>query len=131
MLARVLCVVAALALVACGEEEQQPAAPSQPLPAIVVDTPEPGDTVTSPLKVAGTSNVFEATSQIELIDRDSGERLVRDFVTATSGSGTRGTWETTLRFDVPAGTELELYTYESSAEDGSPLHEVRVPLVAG
>ena len=98
-------------------------------PAILVESPLPGARVRSPLRVSGTSNTFEATSQLELLDGD-GNVLRKRFVTATSGTGTRGTWKARLRFDAPAGTALELYTYESSAEDGSPLHEVRIPLVA-
>jgi hypothetical protein len=74
--------------------------------------------------VKGTANTFEATFQYELVDSD---RKVVDqhFVTATSGTGTRGTFDFTTKAvdDVAA-----LRVYEDSAEDGSRIHEVEIPL---
>ena len=100
------------------------------LPQILVETPLRGDRVGSPLHVSGSSNTFEATSVIEILDA-SGRRLARETVTATSGNGERGTFEATISFDQPpSGQRLTLYSYASSAEDGRPLHEVRIPLSA-
>jgi Immunoglobulin-like domain of bacterial spore germination/Sporulation and spore germination len=95
-------------------------------PAIFVESPTPGAEVTSPLRVVGTANTFEATFMYELKDA-SGKVVAKDFVTATSGSGTRGTFDVTIPFVVsePGGT---LTVYESSAEDGSRIHEVEIPL---
>jgi hypothetical protein len=97
-------------------------------PIILVEEPTPDETVTSPFEVSGTSDTFEATLQLQLTDGD-GNTLSKQFVTATTG--TRGTVSGLLPFKAPAGTQLVLHAYEDSAEDGSRIHEVKVPLVAG
>jgi hypothetical protein len=99
-------------------------------PIILVEDPTPGETVTSPFEVTGTSNTFEATLQLQLTDGD-GNVLSKQFVTATSGTGTRGTFKGLIPFTAAAGTHLVLHAYEDSAEDGSRIHEVTIPLVAG
>jgi sporulation and spore germination protein/immunoglobulin-like protein involved in spore germination len=96
-------------------------------PQILVESPLPGDSVTSPVRLRGTANVFEATVSIDV--RDAAGRLVkRTFTTATSGNGTRGTFDTTLPLPGHEGN-LTVVAYEASAKDGTPLHVVRVPLV--
>lgn len=96
-------------------------------PQILVETPLPGDRVASPLRVAGTANVFEASFIVEVLDRD-GNRLSQKVVTATSGTGTRGTFDVEIGFDTADEQAGTLYAYEPSAQDGSPIHQVRVPL---
>jgi len=97
-------------------------------PAILVEAPLPDEPVTSPLRVSGTANTFEATFLLELRDA-SGAKLAHQVVTATSGSGQRGTFTATLHF---TGTPAVLVVWEPSAENGSsPLHEVRIPVRAG
>ena len=108
-------------------------------PAIIVETPEPGDETSSRIRVAGTANVFEANVSYRLLD-DSGNEVDyrafdaegkpadKGYTTATSGSGTRGTFEFIIEVDVPAGTRLVLEVLEYSAEDGSPQNVVRVPI---
>jgi len=97
------------------------------LPAILVESPAPGATVTSPLTIRGTANTFEATFQVEL-RRDLAKPLSKDFVTATSGNGTRGTFEKTLDFTVDRERPGTLVVYENSAEDGSVMSEVEIPV---
>jgi hypothetical protein len=82
--------------------------------------------VSSPLRVWGTANTFEATFEYELLD-SAGKALAKHFVTATSGSGTRGTYDITIRFTSPPGTG-KLVVYELSAADGSRIHQVAIPL---
>jgi hypothetical protein len=96
-------------------------------PQILVESPLPGDVVTSPIRVRGTANVFEATVSFEV--RDERENVVqRSFTTATSGTGTRGTFETTLTVPGLEG-QATVVAFEASAEDGSPLHVAEVPVV--
>ena len=95
-------------------------------PAILIESPLPGETVTSPLRVTGTANTFEATFDLE-VRNSSGVRVARRFVTATSGSGTRGTFDTTISFPHTGGG-LTLVAYEASAANGKPIHVVRIPL---
>jgi hypothetical protein len=98
-------------------------------PAILVESPEFGATVHSPLRVTGTANTFEATFQYELKDA-GGTILAKHFVTATSGSGQRGTFEFTVNFDVEPGgrVPVTLVVYEISAADGSRIHTREIPL---
>ncbi|HET9242456.1 MAG TPA: Gmad2 immunoglobulin-like domain-containing protein [Gaiella sp.] len=95
-------------------------------PQILVESPLPGETVKSPIRLRGTANVFEATVSLEVRDA-ADEVLLETFTTATSGSGTRGTFEVEL--DVPdVEGPVTIVAFESSAEDGRPLHVVRVPV---
>ena len=97
-------------------------------PPILIESPTPGATVTSPLRVYGTANTFEATFALD-IRNSSNQTFTHQIVTATSGSGTRGTFDTTISFT--ANGSIWLVAYEPSAENGQPLHTVRIPLVAG
>ena len=96
-------------------------------PQILVESPLPGATVSSPIRLRGTANVFEATVSLELRDA-ADEEILETFTTATSGTGTRGTFAAEL--EVPEGTEaVTIVAFEASAEDGRPLHVVRVPVI--
>ena len=94
-------------------------------PPVLVESPLPFQGVTSPITAAGTANTFEANFQYELLDAD-GNVVDENFVTATSGTGTRGMFEfTTAEVDDVA----TLVVFETSAEDGSRMREVKIPLV--
>ena len=95
-------------------------------PQILVESPVPGDSVTSPIEVRGTANVFEATVSLEVRDT-AGEILLSTFTTATSGTGTRGTFDAELPVPDVEGP-VTVLAFEASAEDGRPLHVVRVPV---
>lgn len=99
-------------------------------PQILLESPLPGAHVTSPVQLTGTANTFEATFMVEVLDRD-GTSLSRKFVTATSGTGTRGTFATEIGYETADAQPGTIYVYESSAEDGRPLHEARVPVTLG
>jgi germination protein M len=93
-------------------------------PLILVESPLAYDEVSSPLRVTGTANTFEATFQYELKD-SSGEVVDEHFVTATSGTGTRGTFDFTTK---PFDDVGSLVVFELSAQDGSRVNEVEIPL---
>jgi germination protein M len=95
-------------------------------PQILVETPTVGEEARSPLRITGTANTFEATFMVMVTDWD-GRIVAEEFVTATSGSGERGTFDVTVPFEVdrPGGS---LIVFERSAEDGSQLHVVEIPL---
>jgi hypothetical protein len=97
-------------------------------PAIVVRTPASGDEVTSPVRIAGTANVFEATVSVVLLDA-AGQELAATFATATCGSGCRGRFATALSFFTDVRQAGTIEAFESSAEDGTPLHLVSIPVV--
>jgi germination protein M len=98
-------------------------------PSILVESPLPGQAVTSPLEVRGTANTFEATFDLA-IRNSSGVTVSSRFVTATSGSGTRGTYDTTISFPHTGGP-ITLVAFEPSAENGKPIHIVGIPLREG
>ena len=96
-------------------------------PTILVETPGYGESVSSPIDVRGTANTFEATYQWELVDA-RGKVLEKNFGTATSGTGTRGTFSFTIRHDVAVPTPVELVVFEDSAANGERIHIRRIPL---
>jgi hypothetical protein len=97
-------------------------------PAILVESPLPFEEVTSPLLVTGTANTFEANFQYQLTDTD-GLIVDENFVTAASGTGTRGTFDfTTAPFTVKFDGIGSLIVFESSAKDGSRINLVEIPL---
>ena len=93
-------------------------------PSVLVESPLPFQEVTTPFTATGTANTFEATFHYELLDAE-GSVLDENFVTATSGTGTRGTFE--FITDDVQGVET-LVVFEISAEDGSRMREVEIPL---
>ena len=95
-------------------------------PAIFVERPAVGDLVSSPLVVSGTANTFEAQLMIRVRDAN-GTSLLNESAMATAGSGTRGTFNETLRFTTPA-TIITLEVYETSAASGLPINVVKIPL---
>ncbi len=95
-------------------------------PAILVESPAPGGTITSPLRVSGTANTFEATFLLKLTDV-AGNQAFKQVVTATSGSGTRGTFDVSIPFEASPGP-AQLVAYETSAENGQPIHVVVIPV---
>jgi hypothetical protein len=108
-------------------EQHSPGDFENMLPAILVESPAPGATVSSPLTIRGSANTFEATFMVELRP-NQGKPLYKDFVTATSGNGTRGTFEKTLDFVPDRERPGTLVVYENSAEDGSVVNEVEIPV---
>lgn len=95
-------------------------------PQILIESPLPEDTVTSPIRLRGTANVYEATVSIEVRD-ENGAVVYEGFTTATSGTGTRGTFDTTVPLNDLEGP-MTIVAFEASAEDGRPLHVAKVPV---
>ena len=97
-------------------------------PGILVESPLPFADVSSPIRATGTANTFEATFNYELTDTE-GKIVDENFVTATSGTGTRGTFDfRTKKFTVPFSGVGSLVVFERSAEDGSRTKLVEIPL---
>jgi hypothetical protein len=103
--------------------------PSSPPPtaAIVVDEPIENAQVSSPVLVSGTADVFEGTVSIRILD-ENGAILSEDFTTATCGSGCLGTYRTRVRFRTDQKQRGSIQVFESSAENGEPLHMVEIPV---
>jgi hypothetical protein len=104
-------------------------------PWILVESPTPGQTVGAPLHVRGMSNTFEATVNYTLTDVNHqvcsacAEGVIKEgFTTATSGSGTWGTFEFDIAFNVERAGPVLLSVYEISAENGMRFNETTIPL---
>jgi hypothetical protein len=94
---------------------------------IVVDEPIENARVSSPVLISGIANVFEGTVSIRIVD-EKGAILSEDFTTATCGSGCLGTYRTRVRFRVDHEQHGSIQVFESSAENGEPLHLVEIPV---
>ena len=89
------------------------------LPSIFVDRPAFGAAAGNPVRVTGNANVFEATFRIAILD-GNGRSIADEQAMATCGSGCRGTFDKTIRYDVGTAQWGTLRTYFGSAKDGSP-----------
>lgn len=97
------------------------------LPAITVERPLPGNEVASPVVVAGTADVFEATVSMRIVDAN-GHVLVRSFTTAICGTGCRGDYRKELRFEVGEPHEGPVEVWWDSPKDGSRQDVVSIPV---
>jgi hypothetical protein len=93
----------------------------QLLPAIWVDRPAFGAAIGNPAHVTGSADVFEATFRISILD-GSGKVIADQQVMATCGTGCRGTFDTSIAYDVAKAQYGTLHAYEPSAKDGSPVN---------
>jgi hypothetical protein len=109
-------------------DEPSPEPGDGPKAPIVVRTPVEGDEIVSPMTIAGTADVFEATVSIRILD-ESGAELASTFTTATCGSGCRGRYSVEVSFFVERRQDGTIEVYESSAEDGSEINLVSIPVV--
>lgn len=96
-------------------------------PAILVESPAPWQEVSSPLRVTGMSNTFEATLLYEIVD-PSGRIVEEGFTTATAGSGTWGEFDFTVEYGIEYEGVGALIAFEESAKDGSRINLVEIPL---
>jgi hypothetical protein len=148
MLAAPLFLAGAIAASAgCGaDEEAAPPAPPPPpagsgtsttepgttteedLPAIVVEAPERGQTVASPVSVSGSADVFEANVTVRVVDA-GGRELAETFTTATCGSGCRGDFSVSVPFRVQTAQAGTIVVHDDDAAGtGRPPHMVRIPV---
>ncbi len=100
------------------------------LPAIFLESPTPGATVGNPVRLTGTANTFEAAFMVRILGRD-GSTIVEVPAMATSGMGTRGTFDVSVPYPLAAGGEGTIVVYEQSAKDGSDINVVEVPVTLG
>lgn len=96
-------------------------------PPILVEFPGRGWAVQTPVRVAGTANVFEAQFQAQITD-SAGRVVAAQSIQATSGTGTRGTFDTSIVFPATASGPATLTVFDTSAKDGSRIDVVTIPL---
>lgn len=93
------------------------------VPPIFVESPAAGAQVQQTFHVSGTASVFEATLVVQLV-RD-GKVILKQSVTASEGAPGRGTFDTTVH---ATPGEVTVAAFSPSAADGTPQHEVDVPV---
>jgi hypothetical protein len=96
-------------------------------PAVLVESPLLGDTVRTPVRVWGSANTFEAVFRLKVTDT-TGRTAADVRVTATSGTGTRGTFDVTFPYKAARSGPGLLKAYYLSAKDGRPVTVDTVPL---
>ncbi|MFD8006923.1 GerMN domain-containing protein [Streptomyces mirabilis] len=96
-------------------------------PAVLVESPLIGDTARTPLRVWGSADTFE--SQFRLRVTDTTGRTAADVVVrATSGTGTRGTFDVTFPYKAARTGPGLLTAYVLSPKDGQLVTVDTVPL---
>jgi hypothetical protein len=120
-----------LLLGGCGDDDEEVATGGGE-GAIVVNSPEPGATVSSPVTVSGSASVFEGTVQIRILGADGAE-VGRAFATATAGAPERGRFSADVEFDVEGAEDgaVEAFSQNVASPEESPqrkLFRVEVPV---
>ena len=97
------------------------------LPMIFVESPTPGEVVTSPITLSGLNNTFEGTVNYTVTDNE-GLILEEGFTTGGGGNGTFGPFEATVDYVTTRSGLGAVIVYEISPEDGSQQHLVEIPV---
>lgn len=99
-------------------------------PAIVVESPYPGQLVTSPLTVTGFSRTFEATVVYDTVIPPSGDIVDSGFTTAVQPEVNQfGPFEFTTEFETDVAGFGAVIVFEESAQDGSQINIYEVPVM--
>ena len=94
-------------------------------PSVIVDAPEDGDRVTSPVTISGEARVFEANVRITIFDA-AGNVLADTFTTAAEGAPALAPYSTQVSFTTSTEQQGCIRVFEESAQDGSPVNVVQV-----
>jgi Immunoglobulin-like domain of bacterial spore germination/Sporulation and spore germination len=102
------------------------------LAPIALLAPVPGATVPGGrLVVTGEASVFEGNVSLRLRDGD-GRVMAQGYTTAATGAPGRGPFSGALSFTAPGSPQRwTLEVFEVSAEDGSVVYRVHVPVLVG
>ncbi len=98
---------------------------------ITVDTPTSGMSVPAagPLLVSGTAKTFESTVNIKVYD-DQRNLILETFTTAAAPDIEPGPYSISIEFPAPVAAHSgTLEVFEYSAQDGTEIHKVIVPIV--
>ena len=98
-------------------------------PPISIRQPQPGDLVDDPVRACGIGTGFEG--QITARVRDGDGVQIAQVPVRAGGTGIWGNFDITLTVGVPSTPHGVLEVFDVSAEDGSELNKVVVPLTFG
>jgi germination protein M len=97
------------------------------LPAIFLDRPAWGAALGNTARLAGLTDVFEATFRYTVLD-GAGTQLVDNQAMASCGSGCWGTFDLVLQYQVATPQWGTLRVYDRSAKDGTPVDVTEYPV---
>jgi len=107
-----LAVLLVLGFAGCGDDDDDGDAGGDEA-AIVVESPEPGASVSSPVTISGTASVFEGTVQLRILDAD-GEEVGSAFTTASAGAPDRGNFSEDVAFRVDEAQDGVVEAFEEN-----------------
>jgi len=113
------------------EEETADADETQPAQSenIIVETPLPSSTVTSPFEISGQARVFEGTILVRVKNQDGKIVIPTQIVTAHGAdAGEFGDWKIKVNYQFYATKEGIIEVFSESAKDGSEINMVEVPV---
>jgi hypothetical protein len=116
---------ASTAAQSAGVCPDNPDPPDAADPSVVVDTPEDGDRITSPVTVSGRARVFEANVSITVFDA-AGNVLVETFTTAAEAGPVLAPYSASVAFTTTVEQPGCVRVFEASAQDGRPTNVVQV-----
>ena len=114
-----------LAFAGCGNGDDEAGDTGGGEAAIVVESPEPDASVSSPVTISGTASVFEGTVQVRILDAD-GEEIASAFTTASAGAPDRGDFSKEVGFTVDEAQDgvVEVFEQNVAEAEESPEREL-------
>ena len=114
-----------LAFAGCGDDDTDDGDAGGDEVAIVVASPEPGASVSSPVTISGTASVFEGTVQLRILDAD-GDEIGSAFTTASAGAPGRGNFSEDVEFSVDKAQDgvVEVFEENVASPDEGPEREL-------
>jgi len=80
------------------------------------------------VQITGTANVFEAVFRVNIVDYD-GLIIADKVVMATSGTGTRGTFDVSVPYRLTKAGPGSIIVFAESPKDGSPINVIEIPII--
>jgi Immunoglobulin-like domain of bacterial spore germination len=96
------------------------------VPAILVAQPAIGERIPATVTIAGSADVFEAALTMRITNA-KGRLLARQHITATCGTGCRGTYSVSLPYHIARAQQGTVVIFDSGGMVAHP-HVVRVPV---
>jgi Immunoglobulin-like domain of bacterial spore germination/Sporulation and spore germination len=96
------------------------------VPAILVAQPAIGERIPATVTIAGSADVFEAALTVRITNA-KGRLLARQHITATCGTGCRGTYSVSLPYHIARAQQGTVVIFDSGGMVAHP-HVVRVPV---
>lgn len=98
---------------------------------ITIESPEEGEIITNPVKIAGSGIAFENTIQLRIKDANGKVLALTSVATNASDMGKRGNFNYVLAYETSGTGEGYVEAFEQSAADGSELNLYSVKVKFG